>query len=407
MRHPPTRGRTGAGFLGWPTWAQVLVVFAASRLVSAALIAVAAVTTQNPAGVGTLHPGYADLVVIWDGEWYRQIAEQGYPSTLPLGLNSSADYNAWAFFPLFPMLVRGLMAVGLPFVAAATTVNLAAGYAAALLLQRLFTAAGRPDRRLALLAVALWCVLPAAPVLQAAYTEALAALLLAAALLLLVRRHYLWAAGPVLLLGLTRAVAAPLLVVVMWHVAMRWRGRRSDSFGARERWSLAGLLAATGLSAATWPLLVGWATGVPDAFLQTQARWGQRPADGPFVPWISWAWEQLGVVGVVALLAVVAVWVHLVLGRHGAWLASELRVWAVAYPLYLLAVVRPITSMWRFLLLDLPVAAILASLVVRGRWAQQVSWTVRAVLLGAVALAGMTWWTLALLTRIPWADNPP
>ena len=71
-----------------------------------------------------------------------------------------------------------------------------------------------------------------------------------------------------------------------------------------------------------------------------------------------WSWDALGVAGVLLLLAIVATYVSLVLGRHGSWLAAELRVWALAYPLFLLAVVRPITSMWRFLMLDFPVAAI-------------------------------------------------
>ena len=60
-----------------------------------------------------------------------------------------------------------------------------------------------------------------------------------------------------------------------------------------------------------------------------------------------------------------ATYIALILGRHGRWLAVELRVWALAYPLYLLAVVRPITSMWRFLLLDFPIAAVVASVAMR------------------------------------------
>ena len=88
-----------------------------------------------------------------------------------------------------------------------------------------------------------------------------------------------------------------------------------------------------------------------------QAAWGQKPESGPFVLWLSWAWEAHGLVGVVILVGLVATYIALILGRHGRWLAVELRVWALAYPLYLLAVVRPITSMWRFLLLDFPIAA--------------------------------------------------
>jgi hypothetical protein len=418
-RRPPTRrgplARTLGGalerVLSWPAWVQVLLAYAGSRVVAGILIELAARLTQNPAGVGDLHPDYLDMVVVWDGDWYRQIAEQGYPSHLPHALQGNVDYNGWAFFPVFPLLVRAVMVTGLPFSVAASVVNLAAGAGAALLVWQLFRAraATRQQERLAVLAVGLWCVLPPAPVLQVAYSEALGALLLAAFLLLVVRRRYLWAVPVVLLLGLTRAIAAPLIVVVLWHAVTRWRGRHRDPWPARSRWAVLALAAATAASALLWPVLVGLATGVPSAFFQTQAAWGQKPSDGPFVPWLVWAWEHLGVVGVLLLVGIVVGGVRQLAGRHTAWLAADLRVFGVVYPLYLLAVVRPITSMWRFLLLDLPIAAALASAAARGSLGRTLSprWRWRVAAAAVVGLAAMAWWVTVLLTRTPWADSPP
>ena len=402
--------------LAWPAWVQVLVAYAGSRVVAGLLIVAAARLVQNPAGVGDLHPDYLDMVVIWDGDWYRQIAEDGYPSHLPHALQGNVDYNGWAFFPLFPMLVRAVMVTGLPFSLAASLVNLAAGAGAALVLWQLFRAraADRQHRRLAVLAVGLWCLLPPAPVLQVAYSEAVAALLVAGFLLLLVRRRYLMAVPVVLLLGLTRAIAAPLVVVVVWHAVARWRARgrtgpAADAFPPRERWTLGALGTATAASALLWPLIVGLATGVPSAFFQTQAAWGQKPSDGPFLPWVSWAWGHMGIVGVLLLLGIVAAGVQQLAGRHTAWLAGEVRVFGVVYPLYLLAVVRPITSMWRFLLLDLPIAAVLASAAARGSLGRTLSprWRWRVAGAAVVGLAAMAWWVTVLLTRTPWADSPP
>ncbi len=400
----------------WPPVRQVLVAYAVSRVVAALIIASAARWVQNPAGVGDLHPDYADMVVIWDGQWYRQIAERGYPDGLPLNDLGQVDYNSWAFFPLFPALTRAVMALGLPYSAAASVVNLAAGAGAAVLLWTLFSHTSTPGdasdtaarSRLAVLAVATWCLLPPAAVLQVAYTEALAAVLLAAALLLLVRRQYGWAIPVVLLLGLTRAVAAPLLVVIAWHAVARWRSDRPATRG--EWWRLIGLGAATGGSALLWPAYVGLATGVPTAFLDTQAVWGQNPASGPFVPWFSWAFDRAGVVGVLLLVGAVAALVSVVVGRHGAWLAAELRVWAVVYPLYLFAVVRPITSMWRFLLLDLPLAAVAASVALRATdlWRPgSPHWRWRVAGAALLAVVAMSWWVGVLLTRTPWNDSPP
>jgi hypothetical protein len=409
---------TGRRLLAWPAWAQVITVYLLSRVVATVVIELVAVAGQNPAGVRDLHPGYGDLAVVWDGQWYEQIADQGYPQGLPLTPTGRVDYNSWAFFPLFPAVVRAVMVTGLPFVAAATVVNLLAAGAAALVLKQLFSLRGPQAPAapgwLALLAVAVWAVLPAAPVLQVAYTEALAALLLAGSLLLLVRRQYLAAVPLVLLLGLTRAVAAPLLLVVGWHAVQRWRSRAHDPLRRRDVVGLGSLVGATGLSSLLWPGIVGLATGIPDAFLQTQAVWGQRPTQGLFVPWFTWAWRGLGLVGVLLLVGVVALWVAAVLGRHGRWMSVELRVWAIAYPLYLLAVVRPITSMWRFLLLDFPIAAVLASILARGRpvggkvarlpW-RELRWRLGAACV--VAFVGMTWWVAVLLTRTPWSDSPP
>ncbi len=401
---------------GWPPVRQVLLAYLLSRVVAGLLIVGAARWVQNPAGVGDLHPDYADLVVIWDGTWYRQIAERGYPNGLPLTDLGLVDYNSWAFFPLFPGLVRVVMTTGMPYSVAASVVNLVAGAGAAVLLWKVFAHDPAPTSpadatarsRLAVLAVATWCLLPPSAVLQVAYTEALAALLLAATLLLLVRRQYGWAVPVVLLLGLTRAVGAPLLVVIAWHAVSRWRGDRPATRGEWGR--LAGLGAATGVSALLWPVVVGIATGIPTAFFQTQAVWGQNPAGGPFVPWFSWAWDEAGVVGVLLLVGAVAALVSVVVGRHGAWLATELRVWAVVYPLYLLAVVRPITSMWRFLLLDLPLAAVIASFAVRatslGRPGSPL-WRWRVAGVAVLAVAAMSWWVDVLLTRTPWNDSPP
>ncbi len=410
LRRGVTRrlARAWVRVLGWPAWVQVLVAYGASRLVAGVVIELAARWFQNPAGVGVLDPHYLDMVQIWDGRWYRDIAENGYPSTLPRS-SDGVDYNAWAFFPVFPMLVRVVMATGLPFSLAASAVNLLVGAGAALVIWRLFSQlSGHAHDRLAVLAVALWCVLPPAPVLQVAYTEALAALLLGATLLLLVQRRYTWCVPVVLLLGLTRAIGAALVVVVLWHGLSRWRAHAHDPWTRRSRLTFGSLLAATALSALLWPAIVGVTTGVPRAFFLTQAAWGQNPSDGPFVPWIAGAWDRLGITGVLLLLGVVAGGIHFLVGRHTAWLATELRVFGVVYPLYLLAVVRPITSMWRFLLLDLPIAAALASLAAREAGTGLSSrWRWRMAGAAVVALAAMSWWVAVYLTRVPWSDSPP
>ena len=45
--------------------------------------------------------GFLQHVDLWDSEWYRSIATKGYPS-------SATKTASWAFFPLYPMVVRAV-----------------------------------------------------------------------------------------------------------------------------------------------------------------------------------------------------------------------------------------------------------------------------------------------------------
>jgi hypothetical protein len=397
--------------------AFLLVVYAASRLLALLAMLVSATWFQTPAGVGHLDPTLGDVLGSWDGVWYERIARHGYPVPLPADPDTGLlTYSAWAFYPGFPMLVRVLMLTGLPFLAAAVALNVVLGAAAVLLVWRCLHfalhAQPQPARdRLALAAAALWCLYPATGILLMPYTEALACLLVAGSLLLLMQRRYLAVAAVALALGFTRGVAPALGCAVVAHLVLRWREDRAAGTqpldGDRARAVL--MVVATAASSLAWPVLVGVASGLPMAFFDVQAAWGQNPESGPFVLWLAWAWDARGLVGVLVLLALVGTYIALVLGRHGAWLAMELRVWALAYPLYLLAVVRPITSMWRFLLLDFPVAALVASVAMRTSSGASVvaHWRRRMAVVAVVLVGGIFWFSSTLLTFVPWAATPP
>jgi hypothetical protein len=225
------------------------------------------------------------------------------------------------------------------------------------------------------------------------------------------QRRYLAVAAVALALGFTRGVAPAVGCAVVAHLVLRWREDRAAGTrpldGDRSRAGL--MVVATAVSSVAWPVMVGMASGLPMAFFDVQAAWGQNPESGPFVLWVAWAWDAHGVVGVLVLLGLVGTYIALVLGRHGAWLAMELRVWALAYPLYLLAVVRPITSMWRFLLLDFPVAALVASVAMRTSSGASVvaHWRRRMAVVAVVLVGGIFWFSSTLLTFVPWAATPP
>ena len=167
VRPPLTAGRLTLLAIG---------VYALARLITTLFVARAAsLQVPYPAWTGDGAVTFLDMSVMWDGNWYRRIAEQGYPPQLPVDADGEVRQNAWAFYPAFPVLARLVSVVpGVDFRLAATLVSLVAGGAAAVLMVRL--CARYVPAPVALTAMALWTSQPAAPALQIAYTEALATL---------------------------------------------------------------------------------------------------------------------------------------------------------------------------------------------------------------------------------------
>jgi hypothetical protein len=384
---------------------QVLAVAVVARATSAVVLLTVARTQAATPWAGAT-PSYAEYVgLFWDGSWYREIAERGYPAGLPRGADGAVVQNAWAFFPLFPLLVRPLLAVGLPWHVAAPVLATLLGAAALLVVHRV-VAALVEARWVPILAVAVVASHPAAPVLQAAYTESLALLLLAAALLVLVRRRYALLLLLLPLLGLTRAVALPLALVVAAHGLHRLRRTRSgDPFDVRERVLVVAATVTALASGLLWPAVVGLATGEPDAYALTQGTWRGRGAVVPLVPWWDVA-RYLADDGAPLLLAATL----LALGALLAWrrlraLGLEAWTWVAGYAAYLVAVLEPGTSLVRFSLLAFPVAAAASAAALDRSTPSRRALAV--VVLLAAGILGQVLWVALLWRLVPPSGWPP
>lgn len=362
--------------------------YLATRVLSAVLLLlVARWQGPNPWVEGV--PSYTDLTGLWwDAGWYERVAVQGYPVSVPAG------QSAWAFYPLFPMLVRaGMVLTGGSFAVVAPTLALLAGIGAApvlaLLVRDQALGAGLAPHEAqvrgvgVVLAIGLF---PAGPVLQAAYADSLALLLLVLALRWVSRRRYLLAILPALGLGLTRPVALPLVAVVVLHAWWRWRGTRTrapDPPRRREWVSMAALVVGAGAAAVAWPVVTGVVAGRWDAYLRVQEAWRHGDSVAPVLAWFSFARTHLGEVGWVVTLAVVILGVLAVAAPPARALGGELRAWTGAYLLWLLVAVQPHSSTIRQLVLALGVPVVIAGSS-RVRWAAlcvvsfaaQVAWVV-------------------------------
>lgn len=357
------RGRTrlASAFSSWPWYARVLAVWAAARFFSfTVFVAVAARQGLNPWGwEGT--PSYLEFIGAWDSEWYQRIFTGGYPSEIPRDESGRAQENEWAFYALFPGLVRALAAVtGLGWEVLAPLVATAAGFGAALMVYRLF--ALRASSGTALWGVVFVAVNPVSPVLQVPYAESLNLLLLAASLYLLITRRYLSAVPVVLVMCLSRPVGVAFALMMGILFARRWILRRKEAFPPAEAWRMVALGGASGVGALAWPGLAWWYTGEMTAYTDTETAW-RGDTLLVFKPWFVEAERLFGPdLGPVALIALVALTVLCLNAEPVRRLGVEMQVWCAAYVLYLLAFLNPLTSTFRLLLPLFPLGLALASL---------------------------------------------
>lgn len=343
-----------------PWWAKVLVVYAASRVVTTwLLLQYASIQPQN-AWTGA-SPGYFEFAKIWDGHWYYIIAAIGYPTELPMTADGHVGESAWAFMPAYPAVVRLLMfATGLDFAVSAVVVSVGFALAAALMLYRQLVLL-LPGST-ALFAVVLFCFGPLSPILQVAYAESMHGFLLVAALYLLVRRRY-WMLLPVVaVMALTRPSGLAFALVLLMHVVYRWwRDRRgAESFPLTERVAavVAGLFSA--LMGVAWLGVAAVVTGRPTAYLDTELAWradyiGYEELV-PFTPWFRaaewWAawWQVPGWLVLTGLVLAIILGTALLFTPPFRRLGVDLRFWLASYSLYLLAVFFPQSSTFRLLL---------------------------------------------------------
>jgi hypothetical protein len=429
----PSGGRSAGPSGGWthrlarsaydlPLWARVTGVYVVLRFVTGILMSQAADEAGFYPGVqpGVQGPTEGDLTLSlnWDARWYGEVYQNGYPDEIPVVDGRTAE-NAWAFYPAFPYAVR-LVAwlLGSDFATVAPLLALLAGLGAAVVMARLLVetlpATEHPRRveTLALCVVAVWAACPVSPVLQMAYTESFSMLLLVAFLLLLVRERWWLAGACALALGLTRPIALPLIVVLVVGLWMRWRERATRPVPQREAVGMVWAFGAVGLSGILWTAIAAVATGRRDAYPATMTAWRGDDSIQFLEPWkrtVTLAWDthdRLWVLPALGIAVPLVLSLLMLVPRIGGGLDLRLRVWSVAYSLYLLAVVDGHTSIFRYLVPLFPLAVLLVGAHRRApRW-----WETRALFwvgAGIIGQVGWIWWLVVFSPLPGGGDYPP
>lgn len=236
-----------------------------SRLLIVALMLLIAPSLPAPPGGIAPTAGWQQILCQWDGLLYKQIATSGYEYA-----NDGKGHNV-AFFPLFPLVSRGVMALGLPFEVAGTLVNNLAFLAALVVLY--FWVEERHGRSAARWATAslAWC--PLSIFGTVIYSEGLFLLLSTAAIRAFDNQQY----GSVAIWGSLATAARPTgMALIPAFLLVAWRERRPAIAYA------AALVTGSGLF--LFSLYCAIHFGDPLAFIQAQRGW--RPSLGFY--WQGW-----------------------------------------------------------------------------------------------------------------------
>lgn len=330
-------------------------IIVASRTVSTALMLwFAAGQAENPWTAAK--PDLFEFSRIWDSHWYRIIAEVGYPTELPVTAEGNVGENAWAFMPIFPMLVRALMGLtGAPFSYVSVVVSIAAFAGFILLADRLFR--HLVGDKAALWAVAVVAFAPISPVYQVGYAESLGMVFLTLVLLGLVERRIALVAVAIPLAALTRPLGAPIALMLLVLVILKWK--------SNDRAPLAWLTLLAGASTAAWPAIAWLMTGRMSAYVDTEFAWrrpyyGGGEGHGWGTGWwdsANWWFPDIAVGVLVAIGVSIAVVAFLPSTRH---LGRVALAWSFAYLAYLVLVLFPQSSIFRLLAPMWPLAGSIA-----------------------------------------------
>lgn len=243
--------------------AAPLLAYLASRVITTFAVALAAVASGN-----SLH----EVFTVWDGRWYERIANGGYPTSVPQGDFYAGTgrqvQSSVAFFPLYPVMVRGLDTIlpGGADVAGVVLSFIIGAVATVLVWMVADKVAGRPvaDR-----AAVLFAFSPGAFVLSLVYAEGLLVALAAGCLLALLHRRWVLAGVLAALATATRPNATAVALACAWAAGVAiWKHRE-------WRAVVAPALAPVGML--SFFVFLWWHTGETLIWFRVQYQgWGER-----------------------------------------------------------------------------------------------------------------------------------
>ncbi|XVV11582.1 mannosyltransferase family protein [Actinoplanes sp. CA-131856] len=244
----------------WRGVGTAIGIFALTRVAQLIILGWLDAASDDPIGI-------RNRLLVWDAGWFLKVAVNGYPHGYTYDMAGQLQGNELAFFPVYPLLIRAVAAVGIPASTAALIVSWVASVAMAIALHLLGTSLY--DKRVGWALVAICCSAPVSIVFSMAYSEAVF-LALVAGMLVAAHRKVWWAAG---LLGVLTALSRPTGAAAA--VALAVAALLAVRADRKQAWKP---LLAAAVALAGVPLFlawVGWRVGDPAAWFRIQAAgWG-------------------------------------------------------------------------------------------------------------------------------------
>ncbi|MGL5064824.1 MAG: mannosyltransferase family protein [Microcoleus sp.] len=251
----------------WEGWIFVISMWLLSRSVIAiGMQVIAPLVAKNPPVYpirpplgftgGFLPKSGWELFSHWDGKWYVQIATSGYNYT------QDGEHHSVAFYPLFPLLIRGSIALGIPVEVSGVLINSLAFLGALAIVYFWVEQRYEIDAARWTTAVLAWC--PFSLFCTVIYTEGLFLFLTASALQSFERGEYVWAA---IWGALTTATRGPGVALIPTFLLAAWREKRPPLA------YIAGLASAIGI--VSFSLYCALNFGDALAFVRVQKAWVQ------------------------------------------------------------------------------------------------------------------------------------
>lgn len=176
-------------------WSQALrdslIAFGVTRVLILMLFTIswAVVPAKNALEIPLSRPDFSSVLSQGDGVWYLNIAQHGYDP----GPFASDQQKNWAFFPLYPLLIRSLITLGVPSDPEVAGILLSNAFALVAMVLIWKLTEERSDMATARRAVFYMSVFPTSIFFSAVSNMALTLLLFSASLYLLLHERFGWA----------------------------------------------------------------------------------------------------------------------------------------------------------------------------------------------------------------------